>query len=86
MKEESIRKELSQLHKFITALFVLTREYDKKLSELKVKKNILSFADIESLTVKLLAKPDDENGYAKPFRLRKFPTGLTPLWLMNFRM
>lgn len=65
IKEESIRKELAQLYEFISALFILVREYDKKLSELKAKKNILSFADIESLTVKLLAKPDDKNGYTK---------------------
>ena len=59
--EEDARLELSQLHRFISTLFTLVRAYDKKLSELKAKKNILSFADIESLTVKLLAKPDDEN-------------------------
>lgn len=85
MKEESIRKELSQLHKFITALFVLTREYDKKLSELKVKKNILSFADIESLTVKLLAKPDDENGYAKTIQAQEISNRFDAVMVDEFQ-
>ena len=85
MKEESIRKELSQLHKFITALFVLTREYDKKLSELKVKKNILSFADIESLTVKLLAKPDDENGYAKTVQAQEISNRFDAVMVDEFQ-
>ena len=64
-KEESIRKELTQLYEYMSALFTLVKKKKKKLSELKAKKNILSFADIESLTVKLLAKPDDKNGYTK---------------------
>lgn len=63
--EDGAREELPQLHRLISTLFTLVREYDKRLSELKAKKNILSFADIESLTVKLLATPDDENGYTK---------------------
>ena len=68
--EEDARLELSQLHRFISTLFTLVRAYDKKLSELKAKKNILSFADIESLTVKLLAKPDDDNVYTKTVHRR----------------
>ena len=47
--EEDARHELSQLHRFISTLFTLVRAYDKKLSELKAKKNILSFAILNRL-------------------------------------
>ena len=66
-------------------MFVLTREYDKKLSELKVKKNILSFADIESLTVKLLAKPDDENGYAKTVQAQEISNRFDAVMVDEFQ-
>ena len=65
--EEDARLELSQLHRFISTLFTLVRAYDKKLSELKAKKNILSFADIESLTVNFLQSLIMKTAIPKPF-------------------
>lgn len=58
--EEEAKQEIKEI-KFLTeTLFELVKHYLKNLSELKQKKNILSFADIESLTVKLLAEPCDD--------------------------
>lgn len=54
--------EIGELRELVTTLFELEKCYIEKLSELMAKKNILSFADIELLAVKLLATPD-ENGY-----------------------
>ena len=83
--EEDARLELSQLHRFISTLFTLVRAYDKKLSELKAKKNILSFADIESLTVKLLAKPDDENGYTKTVQAQEISNRFDAVMVDEFQ-
>lgn len=76
---------MSQLHRFISTLFTLVRAYDKKLSELKAKKNILSFADIESLTVKLLAKPDDENGYTKTVQAQEISNRFDAVMVDEFQ-
>lgn len=57
----------------------------KKLSELKAKKNILSFADIESLTVKLLAKPDDENGYTKTVQAQEISNRFDAVMVDEFQ-
>lgn len=62
--EKEAKVEISQIQKLVTTLFNAVRAYLESFSALKSKKNILSFADIESLTVKLLAIPDN-NGYAK---------------------
>ena len=83
--EEDARLELSQLHRFISTLFTLVRAYDKKLSELKAKKNILSFADIESLTVKLLAKPDNENGYTKTVQAQEISNRFDAVMVDEFQ-
>lgn len=76
---------MSQLHRFISTLFTLVRAYDKKLSELKAKKNILSFADIESLTVKLLAKPDDDNGYTKTVQAQEISNRFDAVMVDEFQ-
>lgn len=55
--EEEARHEIVELKSLVVTLFELVRHYLNILSELKAKKNILSFSDIESLTVKLLAVP-----------------------------
>ena len=83
--EEDARLELSQLHRSISTLFTLVRAYDKKLSKLKAKKNILSFADIESLTVKLLAKPDDENGYTKTVQAQEISNRFDAVMVDEFQ-
>ena len=62
--ETEAKGEISQLQNLVKTLFDVVRAYIESFTALKTKKNILSFADIESLTVKLLATPDS-NGYAK---------------------
>ena len=57
--------EFSELQKLVRVLFDLTRRYIHELDELKRKKNVLTFADIELLAVKLLAAPNDSGGYEK---------------------
>ena len=57
--ESETGAELSELQCLVRVLFDLTREYISKLDGLKRKKNVLTFSDIELLTVKLLAEPDD---------------------------
>lgn len=59
--ESEVKDEISDLHNLVSVLFDLVREYTNVFSKLKSQKNILSFADIELLTVKLLARPDGEN-------------------------
>lgn len=63
--ENEVREEISELYTLVSTLFELVKTYISEYTALKNKKNILSFADIESLAVKLLALPDDENGYIK---------------------
>lgn len=63
--ESEIHQEIAELFDLVSTLFELVKSYMEEYAELKNKKNILSFADIESLAVKLLAAPDDENGYIK---------------------
>lgn len=62
--EEQASLEIKQLYKLVSTLFSVVREYIKEFDRLKSKKNILSFADVELLTVKLLAAPAD-SGYTK---------------------
>lgn len=62
--EQEAREEMADLHKLVSVLFSLVREYIKEFDILKSKKNILSFSDIELLAVKLLAEPDG-SGYKK---------------------
>lgn len=63
--ESEISLEISELFALVSTLFELVKTYMSEYTALKNKKNLLSFADIESLAVNLLAVPDDENGYIK---------------------
>ena len=62
--EEEVLSEMKELQGLVATLFDLVREYIKEFDAQKSKKNVLSFSDIELLTVKLLAEPLDE-GYRK---------------------
>lgn len=62
--EQQATEEFEELQVIVSALFDLIREYIKDFDNLKRKKNVLSFSDIELLTVKLLAEPDGD-GYKK---------------------
>ncbi len=62
--EEQARVEMAELRNLVKTLFSLIKEYIKEFDLLKANKNILSFSDIELLTVKLLVSPD-ESGYKK---------------------
>lgn len=62
--EQQAREELEELQVIVSVLFDLVREYTKDFDALKAKKNVLSFSDIELLTVKLFALPDGD-GYKK---------------------
>ncbi len=62
--EAEAQLEIQELQRLIETLFELVKDYLNELSQIQEKKNILSFADIEQLTVKLLAVPN-ENGYTK---------------------
>lgn len=62
--EADAKQEIKEIKFLVVTLFELVRNYLQILSELKTKKNLLSFSDIELLTVKLLAVPF-ENSYQK---------------------
>lgn len=62
--EEEVLAEMKELQGLVSTLFDLVREYIKEFDSLKSKKNVLSFSDIELLTIKLLAEPKDD-GYEK---------------------
>lgn len=62
--EADVALELSELHSLISTLFDLVREYISIFDSLKKRKNILSFSDVELLSVKLLATPSSD-GYNK---------------------
>ena len=64
--EEEVLSEMKELQGLVSTLFDLVREYIKEFDALKSKKNVLSFSDIELLTVKLLAEPLDD-GYRKTY-------------------
>ena len=63
--EAQAGQELAELQGLVRVLFDLTREYIAQLDGIKRQKNVLTFSDIELLTVKLLAEYDSENGYRK---------------------
>ncbi|WP_293972476.1 helicase-exonuclease AddAB subunit AddA [uncultured Ruminococcus sp.] len=62
--EEEVLSEMKELQGLVSTLFDLVRKYIKEFDAQKSKKNVLSFSDIELLTVKLLAEPLDD-GYRK---------------------
>lgn len=64
--EEDVISEMKELQGLVSTLFDLVREYIKEFDALKSKKNVLSFSDIELLTVKLLAEPLGD-GYRKTY-------------------
>lgn len=64
--EEEVLSEMKELQGLVSTLFDLVREYIKEFDALKSKKNVLSFSDIELLTVKLLAEPLGD-GYRKTY-------------------
>ena len=53
-------EELEQLQGLVATLFDLVREYSRQLDVLKRRKNALAFSDLERLTVRLLAVPDED--------------------------
>lgn len=55
--EEEVLSEMKELQGLVSTLFDLVRKYIKEFDALKNKKNVLSFSDIELLSVKLLAMP-----------------------------
>lgn len=61
---EEIKSEIEYLGKIVEELFNVVKAYLNKFSEMKSAKNILSFSDVELLTVKLLAEPCAD-GYKK---------------------
>ena len=61
---EEIKNEIGYLSKTVAELFEVVKAYLSKFSEMKYAKNILSFSDVELLTVKLLAEPCGD-GYTK---------------------
>ena len=63
--EDEAVNEFDELQNLVGVLFSLTRRYISALDELKRKKNVLTFSDIELLAVRLLARPDEESGYVK---------------------
>ena len=62
--EEEAHSEFAELQGLVRVLFDLTRHYIERLDELKHRKNVLTFSDIELLAVRLLANPDGD-GYQK---------------------
>ena len=62
--EKEVLSEMKVLQGLVSTLFDLVRKYIKEFDTQKSKKNVLSFSDIELLTVKLLAEPLDD-GYRK---------------------
>lgn len=62
--EQEAQAEIAELHSLVVTLFELEKEYLNELFIAKSKKNVLSFADIESLAVRLLALPSAD-GYQK---------------------
>lgn len=58
-------EEFAELQQLVAVLFDLTRRFIAQLDDLKRKKNVLTFSDIELLTVRLLAIPDGNGAYKK---------------------
>ncbi len=66
--ENEAGQELEELQRLVRVLFDLTRAYIAELDAIKRKKNVLTFSDIELLTVRLLACHDEKTGYRKTAR------------------
>lgn len=63
--EEQARAEFDELYVIVRTLFELVQRYINELNILKSNKNILTFADTELLTVRLLARSNGDGGYLK---------------------
>ncbi len=63
--EAEAHDELCDLQGLVGTLFDLVRRYLAELRAVKQKKNVLTFSDVELLTVQLLAVPDENGGYIK---------------------
>lgn len=61
---EEIKNEIDYLGQIVKELFNVVKAYISKFAEMKSAKNILSFSDVELLTVKLLAEPC-KDGYKR---------------------
>lgn len=61
---EEIKNEIDYLGQIVTELFKVVKAYLDRFFEMKSAKNLLSFSDVELLTVKLLAEQDGD-GYKK---------------------
>ncbi len=63
--EEQADNELAEVKELLSVLFEVVKDYLSNYERLKSDKNILSFSDVEQLTVRLLADYNEENGYEK---------------------
>ncbi len=63
--EAQARDEIDELYLIVRELFALVLRYIDELNILKKNKNILTFADTELLTVRLLARSNGMGGYIK---------------------
>lgn len=62
--DEEATADVIETRPYIEMLFEVVREYLKRFEKMKEARNILTFSDVELLTVKLLAEPTDD-GYRK---------------------
>ena len=63
--------ELDSLGRMVRELFALVKRYLIELDALKQRKNILTFADTELLTVRLLARSNGQGGYLRTPQARE---------------
>ena len=68
------KQEIDELYIIVRALFALTQKFINEFNILKKNKDILSFADTELLTVKLLARSNGSGGYIKTAQAREIST------------
>lgn len=63
--EAEADEELLEMRSLVSVLFELVKTYLSEFEKLKRAKNILSFADVEQLAVKLLASYNPQSGFEK---------------------
>ncbi len=63
--QEQAKAEFDELYGIVKALFSLVQQTINELNILKKNKNVLTFADTELLTVRLLAQSNGSGGYIK---------------------
>ena len=69
--EGEAKEEIDELYIIMRSLFDLTQKFINEFNVLKKNKNILSFADTELLTVRLLARSNGCGGYIKTAQARE---------------